>query len=501
MHTKISEAITTRLYQQAFDNSILPHIVFNVATMKVMIANGAAAQLLGYSQKLLLTKSKSEIFNETDTHFRKMGRQLATGGNTSGFTTMIKKNGKHFFCHVTISIFANEAGQQEAVATICDMTRSLNRQKLIDKENKKIVTDNIIKDGLENKENFNLIFNSSSDVLYDMDLVSNEVIVSDGFETEFGYKTKPHMTAVDLWFDHIHPEDRDALIKDYHRVVGSGDIEWKYPYRFLKADNTVADILGSSIVLRKLDGAAYRLIGSMQDISKQKVLEGQLDTEIRLKESQIEQASEEAKEALRSELGKELHDNVNQLLGASKLYLDMAKHGGQNSQMYLGRSSEYTLTAIEEIRKLSKGLTTDNIKELGLDHVITRMAADIMQFHPVKISCAVNDLKDIKEAHQKFKLNIFRIVQEQLNNIIKHAKASLVFIDLILKPKTITLSIRDNGIGFDTSKKQKGIGLENIRSRAVTYNGEALFVAAPSEGCSLTVIFPITAREAKLALT
>ncbi len=108
------------------------------------------------------------------------------------------------------------------------------------------------------------------------------------------------------------------------------------------------------------------MIGSMHDISNQKVLEERLAREIKLKEMQIKEAAGDAKDTERSNIGKELHDNVNQLLGASRLYLEMAKRGGKDSEMYLSRSSEYTLTAIEEIRKLSKGLTTDIIKNSGL---------------------------------------------------------------------------------------------------------------------------------------
>ena len=74
------------------------------------------------------------------------------------------------------------------------------------------------------------------------------------------------------------------------------------------------------------------MIGSMQDISKQKVLEERLEQEIKLKEKQIAEATEEAKETERSDIGKELHDNVNQLLGASRLYLDMAKQGGETAK-------------------------------------------------------------------------------------------------------------------------------------------------------------------------
>ena len=92
----------------------------------------------------------------------------------------------------------------------------------------------------------------------------------------------------------------------------------------------------------------------------------------------------------------------------------------------------------------------------------------------------------------KFKLNALRIVQEQLNNILKHAKATRVAINLLQNKKSILLTISDDGIGFDTTKKRKGSGLGNIKSRAASYNGTADFVSRTGKGCVLTVMFPLS---------
>ena len=92
---------------------------------------------------------------------------------------------------------------------------------------------------------------------------------------------------------------------------------------------------------------------------------------------------------------------------------------------------------------------------------------------------------------EKFELNIFRIVQEELNNIIKHAKASRVKINLSQNETNIVLSVADNGIGFDVTKSADGIGIINIKSRAEFYKGNADFISEPGKGCVLTVTFPI----------
>ena len=340
------------------------------------------------------------------------------------------------------------------------------------------------------EKNFKLIFNSSSDILYDADLITDEVKLNDAYEKEFGYKIANNTTSTGEWFSHIHPDDKEALLQDYNRMLASEDIEWKYSFHFLRADNSVATVVTNCIVLRNADGKAVRRIGYIQDISKQKILQAKLEQEIGLKERQIAEAAKEAKETARLDMGKELHDNVNQLLGASRLYLDMAKGGGKDSQMYLSRSSEYTLTAIEEIRKLTKGLTTNTIKTLGLCIAIENISRDTMEINAVKISCVFEHFKE-HNVNDKFKLNVFRIVQEQLSNILKHAKATKVTIVLSQTKKSVVLAISDNGVGFDTRKAQKGIGIINVKSRAASYNGRADFISQPGQGCVLTVTFPV----------
>jgi PAS domain S-box-containing protein len=342
---------------------------------------------------------------------------------------------------------------------------------------------------MEYNERFQLIFNSSSDILYDIDLITNEIILSDAYEKYFGYKITGNMTQVKDWADHIHMDDKEAVIRNYMGMLNTGATEWKYNYRFVKADGSSANVLSSAIILRTKEGVAYRMIGSMQDVSRQTVLEDQLQKEVRLKEKQIEDAMQQAKETERSDIGRELHDNVNQLLGVSRLYLDMAKRGGSESQMYLSRSSEYTMNAIEEIRKLTKGLTTDTIKNLGLCEAIENLVQDTMQVNPVKISCSLENFSE-SSVDDKFKLNLYRILQEQLNNILKHAKASLVTIELGQDLKTTRFTITDNGIGFNTGQKRKGIGLDNIQDRAVQFDGQATFISSPKRGCTLLVEFP-----------
>jgi PAS domain S-box-containing protein len=212
--------------------------------------------------------------------------------------------------------------------------------------------------------------------------------------------------------------------------------------------------------------------------------------EIKLKAIQIAEAITEAKQLERSDLGKELHDNVNQLLAASRLYMDLAKRNKINRNDNINRSSEYTLIAIEEIRKLARGLVNNVVNNVGLCNAIHSMMDDLMEAYPIKIICKMDDELNILMS-PRFNLDVFRIVQEQLNNIIKHAKASRVRINLFRKGTDIVLSVIDNGIGFDVAKKATGIGIVNIKSRAASYKGLTEFISKLGKGCVLTVTFPI----------
>jgi PAS domain S-box-containing protein len=218
--------------------------------------------------------------------------------------------------------------------------------------------------------------------------------------------------------------------------------------------------------------------------------DARLEEEIQHKDFQIADATAEARQTTRSDIGKELHDNVNQLLGASNLYIDLAKKGGKDTELFLSRSSEYTMTAIEEIRKLTRRLNTDIIVNLGLCKAIENICRDTMEVNAVNIKCLLRTFNE-KTVGEKLKLALFRIIQEQLNNILKHARATTVIISLSQNKTAVNLSITDDGIGFDTHKKSKGIGLENIRSRAASFNGTAEFTSHPGKGCVLITKFPV----------
>ena len=91
----------------------------------------------------------------------------------------------------------------------------------------------------------------------------------------------------------------------------------------------------------------------------------------------------------------------------------------------------------------------------------------------------------------EIKTTIFRITQELLKNIIKHAEANEVIVQLTIEDDEIILIVEDDGIGFDISKQHKGIGLQNIQSRTNYINGKLEIESTPGKGSTFTILLPI----------
>jgi PAS domain S-box-containing protein len=486
------------ILQQAFENSLQANIISIVGTGRIIRANRAACRLLGYSKKELLTRNREDIFKIKEESYKRMLLERIREGSARADLSVIRKDGKSWPCEITSVVFKDTAGIENSITSIVDRRARLSSQKKIDVENERSVANNIViaqsksdSSQAENNDWIKSIGKTTYDVTWDWDVVTDQISFGTSYEKVFGYKLPATKVSYEIWMNFFRPEEREVMNGKIKKIFDSDEKTWEDSFQFNCPDGSLCHIIIRSNILRNSAGKAIRMIGVIHDVSKMQRLEETLDREIRLNQSQITEAVVEAKEMERSDIGKELHDNVNQLLGASMLYLDMARKDIKNGEIYLIHSSEYTFTAIEVIRKLTKGLLTDTIKDFGLCEAIEDIVRDMMEACPVKIHCVLRPSLE-KSMSDKFKMNAFRMVQEQLTNILKHAKAADINIMMSEVNGKFTLSIADNGIGFDNTGKSShtGIGMRNIVSRAEFYGGSARFITTPGNGCKLVITFP-----------
>jgi signal transduction histidine kinase len=218
-----------------------------------------------------------------------------------------------------------------------------------------------------------------------------------------------------------------------------------------------------------------------------------------LRQSQLEkqravtEATIKGQEKEREQLALELHDNINQILATSQLYLDFSMTEPEIRREIVEKSKDYIARAIEEIRTLSKALLPPSLDEFGLITALHELVACITITGNLKIEKKWDDFDEcILQKDQK--LAIYRIVQEQLNNIIRHAGASHVSINLRLAGEgmnqKLELLVKDDGKGFDPSLKRNGVGLRNIINRAELFGGSVSIHSKPGKGCEMKVVFP-----------
>jgi signal transduction histidine kinase len=187
-------------------------------------------------------------------------------------------------------------------------------------------------------------------------------------------------------------------------------------------------------------------------------------------------------------IGRELHDNVNQLLSTAKLFMDMMQPGKAKEKHIRDKSISYVMLAIEELRKISRELVANTSQEKGLADSIRLMIDDIHYCTRMKID--FNHHPGIECLEQERKTALLRIIQEQLKNIVNYSKAKRVMINIDIRQGNICLEIRDNGVGFDAAKTNRGIGLSNIYERTVFFKGSVDLKTAQGKGCVLLINLP-----------
>ena len=189
----------------------------------------------------------------------------------------------------------------------------------------------------------------------------------------------------------------------------------------------------------------------------------------------------------RFEVGKELHDNVCQMLATVKLYLETGLKDDSYLKEFVFLGKDLLMKSMEELRRISKSLAPPSLGYLPLRQSLEDLVHSI---HIARKEIYL-DIEGLNEEtiHQELKISIFRIVQEQLNNIMKYADATRIDVSLHQQDNRLSIKVKDNGKGFDTSQKRTGIGITNMISRVNVFGGKIQIEAAPGKGCVLCVLF------------
>ncbi len=303
-----------------------------------------------------------------------------------------------------------------------------------------------------------------------------------GYDAQEIMKLQPH---------HFFSEKHSHLI--YNKIKEAAEKGWAEMEVLIHTKSKVNLPFYLSVSHITIEKEDY-LIGIASDISKVKEaqkkvrkMEAKIAEQKITEQKNISRAIIEAQEKERNFIGRELHDNVNQLLAGARLYLTMGAKNLEGFADVAHYPIELLDNGIHEIRALTHRSITPSkdisLEQLSLGIVDMLTAAGI---HTTLNFGLHIEMKD------NYRTNLYRILQEASANILKHSHAKNASISLLQKECSIHIRIVDDGKGFPLKQRKEGIGLQNISNRVDAYNGRLQIKSKPKQGCIIDIHLPIT---------
>ena len=227
------------------------------------------------------------------------------------------------------------------------------------------------------------------------------------------------------------------------------------------------------------------------DISARRNAEQQLRNTLE-EMQQLSMHLKDAREDERKFIAREIHDEVGQLATGIQMQLYLLKLKSPDiteaGMEKINRSMELSDMMISSIRRIATSIRPVALDERGLNDALKWQCEQLQENHQITC-CFTSDFEDSRLSPEA-KTEFFRICQESMTNVLRHAQASQVAVTIKEEQGTINLSITDNGKGFDTQQKTTHLGLIGIRERAHSLQGELKLTTAPGKGTSIQVIVP-----------
>ena len=288
----------------------------------------------------------------------------------------------------------------------------------------------------------------------------------------------------DYFMDVIHPDDR-ATLRNAVRGALEGNGQYETEYRVMMPDTTVRWVAGRGRVEFDQNGKPKQLRAISIDITERR----QAEDEARDLNGRLITAHEDE----RARLARALHDDVTQRLALLAIDAGRREKGlGDTVAGQAMRSIRHDLVQLsEDVHALSYALHPAILEDLGL---IEALKAECARFGAVEgIPTSFRATDDIDEPSQALSLCLYRVAQEALRNVARHSSASSVEVELRVVGSELELAVRDNGVGFDPTRKQArpSLGLAGMRQRLSLVDGELLIDSAPGNGTSIVARAPL----------
>jgi two-component system sensor histidine kinase UhpB len=351
------------------------------------------------------------------------------------------------------------------------------------------------------EERFRLASLATNDAIRDWNLTTDDLWWNAGLETLFGLTTDSIEPGIDSWYSRLHPEDQKRVIASCYAAINGGNVGWSDEYRFLRADGTYAHVLDRSFIVRNSEGQAVRLIGAMTDLTFRKQAEEKIAAAYdRLRTVTLE--LDRVKEQESKHIARELHDEFGQILTGLKLDLAWLNRqlthrtGGHDTAPLTEKIRSMVSavdTAIQSVRRIARSLRPCVLDDLGLQPALEWLAHEFQSRSGVPCEVIMRSSAAISRIDPDRATAIFRITQELLTNVARHAQATTVRILYREEKDGVLLEVEDNGRGIsvDRSAAHATLGLRGIRERVELFGGMLRIHGERGVGTAVTAYLPL----------
>jgi len=344
---------------------------------------------------------------------------------------------------------------------------------------------------------FERVLTGATDGFWDWDLEEDRIYYSPGFRAQLGFRDIEAFGSQLGLFDLLHPEDRDRTTAALRRAVEEGG-PFREEFRLRRDDGSYVWFLGRGGRGRSSAGKASHFAGSITRVTDrvrvEESLKGALERLRHLSRRVIS-----ALESERAHLARELHDQLGQVLTAVKIKLQtLGRHLTEPSLAAgLADSVKVVEVAIEQVRGLGRDLRPPQLDDLGL---VAALRAHLeAQAEIGKIHAHLSAQDELPPLADDLQIAAFRIAQEALTNVLRHAHARSVWLELTADARDLSLAIRDDGVGFERDPSARpaanaSLGLVGMEERAALVGGSLWVDSAPGAGTVVRAVFPIRAE-------
>ncbi len=359
----------------------------------------------------------------------------------------------------------------------------------------------------DNQKSFRLALEAANIGVWELDTSTWTLILSDNIFKFLGINQRSFKGNFQSFLELIHPEDREQVkgIID-STILNRAPFDTEFRVMYKKNVERWFRIRGDIGFVES--DKEIRILGSIHDKTERKLAYDNLEERVRERTSELEEINRKLREEIsekkkmkkiimdisekeRQKIGQDLHDSLSQQLGGILFMVQTLGERLDKKEIKeiedLDKIKKYLNNTLKYVRNLSKGLYL-SFGETGLKFALSELTEQMKELYGLEVELKYKKWKDIKD--EKISTNVFRIVQEALNNAVKHGNAKKAIIDIKKVNNMMVLRITDLGQGFPPNPNKRGMGLKIMEYRATQINGNFRIGKKNGTGTEVICEFP-----------